>query len=233
MRTRPSKDIIVAIDGFSSCGKSTLAKALAKYLGYTYIDTGAMYRAVTLFFLQQKIKWQDVAEKAIADQLDKIVIEFKYNEEKKKSETYLNGENVEEEIRGKAVSDSVSEVSQIKTIRQRMVALQRRAGQNKGLVMDGRDIGTKVFPEAEVKVYMTADPEIRAQRRYDELKTKGQELSFEAVLQNLSKRDWHDTHREENPLIQAEDAIVLDNSSMNQKEQFEWVLEKIQKKLNQ
>jgi len=231
MSSRPNKDFIVAIDGFSSCGKSTLAKALAKHLGYAYIDTGAMYRAVTLKFLREEFNWERATEENMSDHLDQITIEFKYNGEKGKSETYLNGENVEEEIRGKAVSDQVSEVSQIKAIRQRMIALQRKAGLNKGLVMDGRDIGTKVFPEAEVKFYMTADPKIRAQRRYDELKNKGQELSFEEVLENLRKRDWHDTHREENPLIQAEDAIVLDNSSMNQEEQFAWVLEKIRNQL--
>ena len=232
MTLKLDRDIIIAIDGFSSCGKSTLAKTLAKELNYAYVDTGAMYRAVTLYFLMTKFDWQSSSEIEIQEMLDEITIDFKYNSSKGISETFLNGKNVEEEIRGREVSDHVSEVSQIKIIRERMVALQRKAGRNKSLVMDGRDIGTKVFPEAEVKFYMTADANVRAQRRYDELKAKGKALSFEEVLENLRKRDWHDTHREENPLIQAEDAIVLDNTNLNPEQQFNWVLEKIKSKIN-
>lgn len=232
MTLKLDRDIIIAIDGFSSCGKSTLAKTLAKELNYAYVDTGAMYRAVTLYFLMTKFDWQSSSEIEIQEMLDEITIDFKYNSSKGISETFLNGKNVEEEIRGREVSDHVSEVSQIKIIRERMVALQRKAGRNKSLVMDGRDIGTKVFPEAEVKFYMTAEANVRAQRRYDELKAKGKALSFEEVLENLRKRDWHDTHREENPLIQAEDAIVLDNTNLNPEQQFNWVLEKIKRKIN-
>ena len=162
-----NQPIIIAIDGYSSCGKSTVAKALAKRLNYVFVDTGAMYRAVSLYILRNKIDWQNSSEKEIEKVLDDITITFEFNPDSEQSDTYLNGENVEEEIRGKAVSEVVSEISQIKSIRKRMVSLQQKAGAKKGLVMDGRDIGTQVFPNAELKIFMTADPKIRAQRRFN------------------------------------------------------------------
>lgn len=216
--------LIIAIDGYSSCGKSTLAKALAKKLGYSYMDTGAMYRAVTLYLMRREIQAEQLSEKEINDIIDQIHIEFKYNPERNESDTYLNGENIEEEIRGKAVSELVSKVSQITEIRKRMVDLQQKAGKNKKLVIDGRDIGTVVFPNAELKLFMTADPEIRVQRRFKELKSKGVDMSLEEVRKNLSERDHNDTYRKENPLRKAEDAILLDNSHLNQEEQLEKVM---------
>ena len=217
--------IIIAIDGYSSCGKSTLAKTLAKKLGYVYMDTGAMYRAVSLYIIRHNVPIQDLRPKEINEILNQIDIQFVWNDEKGISETFLNGENVEREIRGKEVSKKVSEVAQIKTIRERMIELQRKAGLHKGLVMDGRDIGTMVFPDAELKVFMTADPEIRAQRRFKELKEKGQEISLDEVKENIRLRDYNDTHRKENPLVKAEDAIVLDNSHLTHEEQLNFVLE--------
>lgn len=217
--------IIIAIDGYSSCGKSTIAKALAKRLGYVYMDTGAMYRAVSLYIIRHNIPIQDLRPKEIHEILDQIDIQFVWMEEKGISETFLNGENVEKEIRGKEVSERVSEVAQIKTIRERMIELQRKAGLHKGLVMDGRDIGSKVFPEAELKIFMTADPEIRAQRRFKELMEKGQDITLDEVKENIRLRDYNDTHRKENPLVKAEDAIVLDNSHLTHEEQLNFVLE--------
>jgi cytidylate kinase len=218
--------IIIAIDGYSSCGKSTLAKALAKRLGYAYVDTGAMYRAVTLYALRKGVQSLDGYTAQEIDQLiDEITIEFKPSPESARNETYLNGENVEAEIRGKEVSQRVSEMSQVKQVRKRMVDLQRIAGKDKGLVMDGRDIGTHVFPDAELKIFMTADPNIRAQRRFEELEQSGKEMSFEEVLENLKLRDYNDTHRKENPLVKAEDAIVLDNSHLNKEQQLDFVLD--------
>src|SRR5690554_5089142 len=225
------KPIIIAIDGYSSCGKSTLAKALAKKLHYAYMDTGAMYRAVTLYILNNKIAVFELSESEINQLIDKINISFKSDEDGN-SITLLNGEVVEEEIRGKAVSDAVSEVAQIKAIRRRMVDLQQKAGAHKKIVMDGRDIGTKVFPNADFKIFMTADPKIRAQRRYDELKAKGQEVDFEEVFENLKMRDKNDTERKENPLVKAEDAFVLDNSHLNQEEQLQLIVEEIEKRFN-
>lgn len=219
-----SKPIIIAIDGYSSCGKSTLAKALAKKLNLAFVDTGAMYRAVSLYILRNNINWKNCSEEEIEEVLDQIQISFQYNPAKEFSDTLLNGENVEDEIRGKAVSEVVSEISQIKAIRKRMVDLQQKAGEEKNLVMDGRDIGTVVFPNAELKLFMTADPEIRVQRRYQELKLKGKELSLEEIRENLKNRDYNDTHREENPLRKAADAIELDNSYLNHEEQLNWVL---------
>lgn len=225
------KPIIIAIDGYSSCGKSTLAKALAKKLHYAYMDTGAMYRAVTLYILNNKIAVFELSESEINHLIDQINISFK-SDENGNSVTLLNGEVVEEEIRGKAVSDAVSEVAQIKAIRRRMVDLQQKAGAHKKIVMDGRDIGTKVFPNADFKIFMTADPKIRAQRRYDELKAKGQEVDFDEVFDNLKMRDKNDTERKENPLVKAEDAFVLDNSHLNQEEQLQLIVEEIEKRFN-
>ena len=216
--------IIIAIDGYSSCGKSTLAKALAKRLGYIYMDTGAMYRAVSLYIIRHNIPINDLKPKEIKEVLNYIDIQFIWNEKEGQSETYLNGENVEQEIRGKEVSEKVSEVAQIKTIRERMVELQRKAGLHKGLVMDGRDIGTKVFPNAELKLFMTADPDIRAKRRFDELIAKGQDVSLDEVKNNIKLRDYNDTNRKENPLTKANDAVELDNSFLDQEEQLDFVL---------
>jgi len=218
------KPIIVAIDGYSSCGKSTLAKALAKRIQYAYVDTGAMYRAVTLFILRNQIDISSKSDREIDDIVDQIEITFRNNAESNPSETFLNGENVEEEIRGKEVSEAVSEVSQIKQIRKRMIDLQQKAGRNKKMIMDGRDIGTMVFPEAEVKLFMTADPNIRAQRRFDELKAKGKDVTLEEVKANLNLRDYNDTHRKENPLTKADDAIEIDNSYLSEEEQLNLVL---------
>lgn len=221
--------IIIAIDGYSSCGKSTIAKALAKKLGYSYMDTGAMYRAVTLYALQHDINVHELEEWEIDRMIDLIEITFAYNRDKEISETYLNGKNVESLIRGKEVSEKVSFVSQIPAIRKRMVDLQQKAGKDKALVIDGRDIGTVVFPDAELKLFMTADSKIRVQRRYEELKRKGVEVEIEEIINNLEERDYNDTHRKENPLRQAEDAIVLDNSNMNQEQQLDWVMELLEK----
>ena len=219
-----NKPIIIAIDGYSSCGKSTIAKALANRLNFAYVDTGAMYRAVSLYFLREKLNWITLSLKDIENTLDQISITFVYNESKNCSETYLNGDNVEDEIRGKEVSQAVSEISQVKAIRSRMVGLQQNVENRSGLIMDGRDIGTKVFPQAQLKLFMNADPKIRAQRRFNELKTAGKDITLEEVEENLESRDYNDTNRKENPLRQAEDAIILDNSNLDQEEQLTWVL---------
>ncbi len=226
------KKIIIAIDGYSSCGKSTLAKQLAKKLNYVYIDTGAMYRAVALFALQNGFIDVDFFdEKALIQHLDKINVSFSFNSELNTSETFLNGKNIEKEIRGITISNLVSKIAKIKEVRAKMVELQREMGKKKGLVMDGRDIGSVVFPNAELKIFMTAAFEIRAKRRFDELKVKGDSTSYEAVLKNIVSRDDDDTSRTENPLIKAHDAVVLDNSNINQEEQFlivmNWVNEKL------
>tara|TARA_B110000046_G_scaffold108222_1_gene115553 strand:- start:3885 stop:4574 length:690 start_codon:yes stop_codon:yes gene_type:complete len=225
-----NQPIIIAIDGYSSCGKSTIAKALAKRLNYVFIDTGAMYRAVSLYILRNDIDWKNSSVQEMEDIVDETTITFKYDSDSQKSNTYLNGENVEEEIRGKAVSEVVSEISQVKAIRKRMVSLQQKAGVIKGLVMDGRDIGTQVFPNAELKIFMTADPKIRAQRRFNELKANGKPLTLEEIESNLASRDYNDTHRKENPLRKAPDAIELDNSYLDQGEQLNWVLGVLQEK---
>lgn len=224
------KDIIIAIDGYSSCGKSTLAKALAKKLNYSFVDTGAMYRAVTLYFLRNELDYTSMNEAELGSVLDKIKISFQYNTSKQQSETLLNGENVEAEIRKQQVNDAVSQVSQLKAIRKKMVSLQQKAGVDKGLVMDGRDIGSTVFPDAEIKLFMTAEPEIRAKRRFDELSAKGFDVSLEEVRKNLEIRDYNDTHRKETPLIKADDAIELDNSYLNEEEQLNLVLKIIAEK---
>ena len=219
--------IIIAIDGYSSTGKSTLAKALAKALQYAYIDTGAMYRAVSLYVLRKgylsagEIRVDDL----LAD-LDQIEISFVLGEGST-SVVCLNGEQVESEIRGMEVSNCVSKVSAIPEVRELLVAQQQLMGEKKGIVMDGRDIGSVVFPNAELKLFMTASEEIRAQRRYDELLAKGDTVKFEEVKANISERDYMDTHRETAPLTKTDDAIVLDNSNLTPKEQLAWVLEKV------
>lgn len=219
--------IIIAIDGHSSCGKSTLAKALARVLGYTYIDSGAMYRAVTLYTIRHKLidgNRPDVAR--LISSLGDISITFKFDSETGQNTTFLNGENVEEEIRSMEVSQLVSPVSAVPELRKEMVRLQRELGRAKGIVMDGRDIGTVVFPQAELKVFMTASPEIRAERRYSELKGKGVQVTYEEVLHNTKERDRLDQGRDASPLKQAHDALVLDNSHLNREEQLEWMVQK-------
>ena len=219
------KRITIAIDGYSSCGKSTIAKALAAKLGYSYVDSGAMYRAVTLYALQHGIiKDGAFVEKDIVNALDHIILSFQFNAQAGTSETFLNGVNIEKEIRQMDVSSYVSPVSKIHDVRTKMVALQRQMGRSKGVVMDGRDIGTNVFPDAELKIFMTADPDVRTQRRLDEMKAKGMNISRDDVRRNLMERDHEDTHRKENPLIQAPDAIILDNSDLTREEQLEFVL---------
>lgn len=225
-----SSRIIIAIDGHSGCGKSTVAKELAKRLGYVYIDTGAMYRAVTLFALRNGLAAdKKVNEAGLIAKLGEINIEFRFNPETKQNETYLNGNNVEDEIRRLPVASHVSPVATIKEVRAAMVKLQQKMGEKKGIVMDGRDIGTVVFPNAELKIFMTASPEVRAQRRYDELMEKGQPVDFNEILQNVVERDRIDSSRAASPLTQAEDALLLDNSYISREEQFEWVLAKVEK----
>jgi len=224
--------IVVAIDGHSSCGKSTIAKAVASRFGYIFIDSGAMYRAVTLFALRkQLISEGSVKVQELIDLLPKIHIDFRYNAEKQKSDTYLNGENVEDEIRQLPVSQNVSPVAAIAEVRSAMVRLQQEMGKDKGIVMDGRDIGTVVFPEAELKFFVTASAEIRAQRRFDELTAKGETVSYEEILQNVQERDHIDSTREASPLRKADDALVLDNSYMTREEQLAWVIAQIEKSL--
>ncbi|MDY4850847.1 MAG: (d)CMP kinase [Paludibacteraceae bacterium] len=213
------KKIIVAIDGYSSCGKSTMAKELAKNVGYVYVDTGAMYRAVSLFGLRNGIITDDtIDEKRLQQAMHNIQIGFKTNAAGKQ-ETYLNGENVESLIRTLEVANGASRVSAIGFVRRELVRQQQRMGIDKGIVMDGRDIGTVVFPDAELKVFVTASPEVRAQRRYDELQAKGQPEAYDAVLANVKERDYRDTHRAESPLRQADDAVLIDNSHMTKAEQ--------------
>jgi CMP/dCMP kinase len=220
--------IIIAIDGFSACGKSTLAKALAAKLGYSYVDSGAMYRCVTLYAIQQGvIKNTTYRKDDIIKLLPEIEISFQFNPITKKSDTFLNNVNVENEIRQMPVAENVSTVSAIHEVRVQMVALQRKLGKQKGIVMDGRDIGSNVFPDAELKLFMTADTDIRVQRRLDEYSSKGQQESFDAIKANLKKRDDDDINRKENPLIKAENAIVLDNSELNKEQQLEFVLKLI------
>lgn len=220
--------ITIAIDGFSSCGKSTLAKSLAQKLNYNYIDTGAMYRAVTYYCINNGIIHQnDLNIDLLHKELHNIHVSFRHNTQTRVSETYLNGENVERDIRGMEVAQNVSRVSSVKEVREKMVALQRDMGKHKGVVMDGRDIGTHVFPFAELKLFMTADTDVRTQRRLNELSSKGEYYSFEEIKQNLIKRDYDDTHRKENPLVKAKDAIVLDNTDISKEEQLEFVLKLI------
>lgn len=225
--------IVIAIDGYSSCGKSTLAKTLAKQLSYAFIDTGAMYRAVTLYFMRKGVTvFESLPESIVQEYLSQVTIDFRFNDSKGYSDTYLNNENVEDEIRSKAVSNAVSSLSQIKSVRTKMVRLQQQLGEKKGIVMDGRDIGSVVFPNAELKLFMTADPDVRANRRYQELKLKGVEMTLEEVKQNLTERDYHDTHRKENPLVKANDAIVIDNTNITKEDQLSLALDLVKKKLN-
>lgn len=220
--------ITIAIDGYSSCGKSTLAKALAQKLHYHYIDTGAMYRAVTIYCLRNNIISNSIIDKEkLLNSLDKITVAFVYNTETKTSEVFLNDEHVEREIRTMEVANNVSAVSSIKEVRTKMVAIQRQMGKGKGVIMDGRDIGSHVFPDAELKLFMTADENTRTQRRLDELSSKGEYHTFEDVKQNLKKRDFDDTTRKENPLIQADDAILLDNTDISKEEQLDFVIKLI------
>lgn len=212
---------VIAIDGFSSCGKSTLAKALAKTLGYTYVDSGAMYRAVTLYFLRNKIDLQNSA--GVVNALSNIHIDL--IDENGSLIVLLNGEDVSAEIRQMFVSELVSEVSALKPVRQALVAQQQELGRRRNIIMDGRDIGTTVFPQADFKFFMTADPDVRADRRYRELLAKGESITMEEVIENLSHRDHIDTTREESPLTQAEDAVILDNTDLTEKEQLEFVLD--------
>ena len=227
------KKITIAIDGFSSCGKSTMAKDLAREVGYIYIDSGAMYRAVTLYSIENGIFDGDVIDteklkKAIKD----IQISFRPNPETGRPDTYPNGVNVENKIRTMGVSSKVSPISALDFVREAMVAQQQAMGKEKGIVMDGRDIGTTVFPDAELKIFVTATPEIRAQRRFDELKAKGQEGSFEEILENVKQRDYIDQHREVSPLRKADDALLLDNSNLSIEQQKEWLSEQFGKIVN-
>lgn len=223
------KKIIIAIDGFSSCGKSTLAKAMAKALEYVFVDTGAMYRAIALYFLRNKIAFNDTV--SIEAALHAIELRFKYNSLSQKSDMYLNGENVEQEIREMQVSQKVSEVASITAVRDFAVAQQQAMGSDKGIVMDGRDIGTVVFPKAELKLFVTADPTIRLERRYQELLQTNPAILKEEVAANLQQRDLMDSTRAHSPLKQAEDAMVLDNTNLDRAQQFElamqWAMEKI------
>ena len=221
---------MIAVDGFSSCGKSTFAKEIAARLGYIFIDTGAMYRAVTLCGLRAGVvSPRGINRDGLVALLDRIDISFRFNPERGASDIYVNGECVEREIRSIEVSGCVSAVSGIAEVRRRLVALQQEMGKNKGIVMDGRDIGTVVFPDAELKIFMTADPAVRAQRRYDELRAKGEKVSMEEVVENIRSRDIADQTRAISPLRQAEDAVVLDNSRMTVSDQMEWVLEWLHK----
>lgn len=224
------KKIVIAIDGHSSSGKSTMAKDLAKEIGYTYIDTGAMYRAVTLYCIQHGFfEGEKIKEEELKASIHDIDISFRLNAETGRPDTYLNGVNVEKEIRGMEVADKVSPVATLGFVRRALVAKQQEMGKAKGIVMDGRDIGTVVFPDAELKLFVTASPEVRAMRRVDELEAKGIPASYEEVLENVKKRDYIDSTREESPLRQADDALVLDNSHMTLDEQKAWLLEQYHK----
>ena len=222
------KNITIAIDGHSSCGKSTLAKSLARELEYIYIDSGAMYRAVTLFALRNGliVNREILNKEELIERIEEVKITFEWDSKTEKNITFLNEENIEDEIRRTEVSNNVSPISTIPEVRKEMVKQQRENGKDKGIVMDGRDIGTVVFPDAELKIFMTASPEIRAKRRYVELKEKGVEVDFDEILSNVEERDNIDSTRETSPLKKADDAIVLDNSNLNRDEQLEWALNK-------
>jgi cytidylate kinase len=227
------KKLIIAIDGYSSCGKSTFARSIAKELKYIFIDSGAMYRAVTLYCLRKGYVAKDRLDtESIKSNLQNIHVNFIYNSDIEEYETFLNSENVEQEIRGIEVSGYVSQISQIYEVRARMVELQRQIGVFKGIVMDGRDIGTVVFPDADIKIFMTASVDIRAKRRFDELKAKGVDIGFEEIKRNIVARDIADENRDISPLRRAEDAIVLDNSRMSVPEQMNWIKDIIEKKIN-
>ena len=228
-----TKKIIIALDGFSSCGKSTFAKAIAARLGYIFIDTGAMYRAVTLYALEQgAIGENGVDEAAVVQLLPQINISFRFNAERGASDVYVNGELVEDKIRSIEVSNAVSSVSSIGAVREKLVAMQQQMGRERGVVMDGRDIGTVVFPDAELKIFMTAEATVRAQRRYAELTAKGDNVTLEEILENVISRDKADMKRAISPLRQAEDAVVLDNSHMSVEEQMAWFMERYEAIVN-
>ncbi|EFA44550.1 cytidylate kinase [Hallella bergensis DSM 17361] len=225
------KKITIAIDGFSSCGKSTMAKDLAERIGYVYIDTGAMYRSVTLFAIRNRLFNSDGSVKAneLENHMKDLHISFRLNEETGRPDTYLNGELVETEIRGMEVSNHVSAIAALPFVRTAMVAQQQQMGRDKGVVMDGRDIGTTVFPDAELKIFVTASAEVRARRRYDEMRGKGQPADYAEILKNVQQRDYIDTHREVSPLRKADDAIELDNSSLTIEQQNAWLMEHYQR----
>ena len=227
------KKITIAIDGFSSCGKSTMAKSLAKEIGYIYIDSGAMYRAVTLYCIENGlIEDGEIRTEILKEDLKRINISFKINAETGQPDTYLNAENVENKIRTMLVSSMVSQVSALDFVRSAMVEQQQKMGKEKGIVMDGRDIGTTVFPDAELKIFVTASAEVRAQRRFDELKSKGQEASYDEILHNMKQRDYLDQNREVSPLRQASDAILLDNSTLTIEEQKAWLINQFNRVVN-
>ena len=221
--------ITITIDGWSSCGKSTLAKQLAKVLGYVYIDSGAMYRAITLYFLRNHIDWTD--EKEVTEALNNISIEFHYNDVSQQSEIYLNGENVEYVIRDLVIAEKVSDVAAIESVRSFAVAQQQKLGMHKGIVMDGRDIGTTVFPDAELKIFMTADTAVRVERRFKELYAKNPNITIEEVKNNLEMRDCIDSNRKISPLRKAEDAIEIDNTNLSMEEQLRKAIDLAEKKL--
>lgn len=225
------KKITIAIDGYSSCGKSTMAKDLAKEIGYVYVDTGAMYRAVTLHAMRHHLFDEDgtVRQEELRAEMPRIDISFKFNATTGRPDCYLNGELVEKEIRSLEVSSHVSPVAAVPFVREALVAQQQKMGAGKGIVMDGRDIGTTVFPDAELKVFVTASPEVRAHRRYDELQAKGMPADLADILRNVEERDYIDTHRETSPLRKADDAITLDNSQLTIAEQKAWLMEEYRK----
>ena len=221
--------IIITIDGWSACGKSTLAKQLAKKLGYLYIDSGAMYRAITLYFLRNHVDWTEAKE--VKQALKNVTIEFNFNDKTQQSEIYLNGENVEYVIRDLVIAEKVSDVAAIKEVRKFAVARQQKLGEKKGIVMDGRDIGTTVFPKAELKIFMVADEPVRVERRFKELFEKNPNVTIEEIKTNLEMRDYIDSHREVSPLRKADDAIELDNTHLTEKEQFDFALQLVRKVL--
>ena len=225
------KKITIAIDGFSSCGKSTMAKDLAKEIGYIYVDTGAMYRSVTLYALRHNLFNADgtIRERELQEQMKDINISFQLNKTTGRPDTYLNGENVENDIRTMEISSHVSPIATLAFVREALVAQQQRMGAEKGIVMDGRDIGTVVFPKAELKIFVTASAEVRAQRRYDELKAKGMDADYADILKNVEERDYIDSHRATSPLRKADDAIELDNSNLTIAEQKKWLYEQYRK----
>ena len=226
------KKITIAIDGHSSCGKSTMAKDLAREVGYVYVDTGAMYRSVTLFALRNGLFTNDtIDEEELRRRMPEIQISFKFNPETGRPDTYLNGELVEKDIRTMEVSNKVSPIAALGFVREAMVAQQQQMGKDKGVVMDGRDIGTTVFPDAELKIFVTASAEVRAQRRFDELKAKGMDADFDDILTNVQERDYIDSHREVSPLRKADDAIELDNSHMTIPEQKQWLLDRFNERV--
>lgn len=226
------KKITIAIDGFSSTGKSTLAKQLAKHLGYVYVDTGAMYRAVTFFAMQNGYVSENHLDKeSLIKALPTINLQFHFNETLGFAEMYVNGTNVEKEIRTLEVSRCVSQVAEVSEVRSKLVVSQQEMGKNKAIVMDGRDIGTVVFPDAELKIFMNSSAQTRAERRYNELIEKGQHVTYEEVLQNVQERDYIDTHRKDSPLVKADDAIEIDNSTLTKEEQFNLVLKLVEKRV--